>query len=226
LKDYTAALETLKENPLSGGYSSSLHATLGSLEISETLNEAVYLPSIQQYIGQLIVCLKNRFPQSRVLTLLGYLDPRNVEKATPTTVMDLAECFDLEQSKLWSEYLVYRSLASSLKKPEKQSLMEKSMEVVLGPDNQEAMQQSFPLIFDILNHLTVLSASSVRAERLISAMKRIKTAQSNQLKTETLSSLIRVLAEGPPVQDWNPIPAMHMWESSGPSTRRIETSKP
>jgi len=86
VEHYTAALETLKENPLSGGYSSSLHATLGSLEISETLNEAAYLPSIQQYIGQLIVCLKNRFPQSRVLTLLGYLDPRNVEKATPTTV--------------------------------------------------------------------------------------------------------------------------------------------
>jgi len=84
--------------------------------------------------------------------------------------MDLAECFDLDQSKLWSEYLVYRSLASSLEKPEKQSLMEKSMEVVLGPDNQEAMQQSFPLISDILNHLTVLPASSAQAERLFSAM--------------------------------------------------------
>ena len=53
-------------------------------------------------------------------------------------------------------------------------------------------------------------------------MKRIKTAQRNRLNTSTLDHLIRVSMEGPTVQEWDPIPALRIWESWG--NRKLETS--
>lgn len=123
--DYTAALSGLKEDPFSGGYTLSLHTTLADLGISVALNEAEYLPKIKQYIEQLIVNLGNRFPHCRVLTLIGYFDPCNVSQATPAAIMELAECFHIDQVKFWSEYLVYRSLAGSLQPEAGQSAMQK-----------------------------------------------------------------------------------------------------
>ncbi len=67
--------------------------------------------------------------------------------------------------------------------------------------------------------LTTLSDRS--KSRLFSAMKRIKTAQRNRLKTDTLVHLIRVSTEGPSISEWNPISAMKIWQSKGP--RRIST---
>lgn len=200
----------MKEDPFSGGYSLSLHTTLANLGISVALNEADYLPKIKRYIEQLVVNLGNRFPHCRVLTLLGYLDPRNVSQATPAAIMELAECFHVDQAKFWSEYLVYRSLAGSLQPEEGQSVMEKVIQVVLGPDNREAMNASFPLISDVLCRLSVLPATSAQAER-------------NRLKISTLSALIHVSTVGPPLHEWDPTPAMKLWESTG--RRRIETFK-
>ena len=78
------------------------------------------------------------------------------------------------------------------------------------------MAECFPLISGLIRRLSVLLATSAQAERLFSAMKRIKTAQRNCLKITTLSHLIRISTEGPPISEWDPIPAMKLWQGKGP----------
>ena len=84
------------------------------------------------------------------------------------------------------------------------------------------MSALFPLISDLLARLAVLPATSAQVERVFSTMKRIKTAQRNRLNTTTLDHLIRVSMEGPKVEEWDPLPALRLWESWG--NRKIETS--
>ena len=79
VRDYTAALSRLKEDPFSGGYFFTLHTIFASLGISVALTEADFLPKIKRYIEQLVVNQGNHFPHCRALTLLGYLNLRNYE---------------------------------------------------------------------------------------------------------------------------------------------------
>ena len=44
----------------------------------------------------------------------GLLDPRNVEKGTPSLVVELGTLMGMDGLKLWNEFLAYCSLASSL----------------------------------------------------------------------------------------------------------------
>ncbi len=73
------------------------------------------MSNIQNYIETVIKNIRHRFPQPRLVLLLGYLDPRNVHKATPFTIMELGDTFGLDGSKLWQEYLLYKPLALLLK---------------------------------------------------------------------------------------------------------------
>ena len=199
-----------------------LDSLLVSLGITEGFDKSNFVSSIQIYIQTIINNIINRFPQPKVVTLMGYLDPRNVDKATPVVVMELADLFLLDKAKFWQEYLLYKPLAQSIQISEDQTAIEKIVEVVLDPGNGETMAECFPLISDMLSRLSVLPVSSAQAERLFSAMNRIKTAQRNRLKPVTLNHLIRVSTEGPPFTEWDPIPAMKVWESKGP--HKISTS--
>ena len=93
---------------------------------------------------------------------------------------------------------------------------------ILSPAKRETMSSLFPLISDLLARLAVLPAVSAEVERVFSNMKRIKTAQRNRLNTNTLDHLIRISMEGPKVTEWDPFPALRLWESWG--NRRLETS--
>lgn len=133
--------------------------------------------------------------------------------------MELADEFGLDKAKLWQEYLLYRPLAESI--PSGEDGLARVAQIVLDQDNREAMTECFPLISDLICRLCVLTATSAQAERLFSAMKRIKTAQINRLKISTLSHLIRISTEGPPFAEWDPIPAMKLWQAKG--QHRIST---
>ena len=95
---------------------------------------------------------------------------------------------------------------------------------ILGPSSRDTMSALIPLISDILARLAVLPASSAQVERVFSSMKRIKTAQRNCLNTATLDKLIRVSMEGPKVEEWDPFPALRLWERCNWGNRKIETS--
>lgn len=68
-----------------------LTAKLGELEIESPFNQEMFKQQAVMYINTIITNPTNtcRFPQVRTLTLLGYLDPRNVSNATPLALMEL-----------------------------------------------------------------------------------------------------------------------------------------
>ena len=214
-----SALQALKESPLQGGFMLALEDTLKDLEITEDVTHQ-FESTASQYVTAVIDNIRNRFPQAHTLTLLGYLDPRNVSKASPPSINELGNLMGVDGRKLWQEFLAYRCFAKNL--PELS--VEAAVQTIFDPGNKEALTTAYPLISNILAHIAVLPASSAHVERLFSTMKRIKTAQRNRLKTETLDCLIRISSEGPAVQQWNPIPALRKWESWG--KRKLTTSTP
>ena len=222
VRDCKSALGELKEFPLQGGYARELNDVLVSMQISETLQADSFVQQMQSYIGKLIDNLEHRFPQLHLISLFGYLDPRNVHLATPVAINELAEHFELDGAQLWSEYLIFKSFVKNLSVPSEVTPTEAVSSAILGSSNRGTMSTLFPLISDLLARLVVLPASSAHVERVFSSMKRIKTAQRNRLNTSTLDHLIRVSMEGPTVQECDPIPALRIWESWG--NRKLETS--
>ena len=55
------------------------------------------------------------------------------------------------------------------------------------------------------------------------ASTRNKTPIRNRLKTTTLDHLIRIAMTGPPLSDWDAVPALRNWEVMG--KRKITSSK-
>ena len=68
--------------------------------------------------------------------------------------------------------------------------------------------------------LLVLPLSAAQCERAISAQNRFKNCHRASLAPEITESLIRISAEGPPVVDYDPAPAVAAWFSSAKKPRR------
>lgn len=68
--------------------------------------------------------------------------------------------------------------------------------------------------------LLVLPLSAAQCERAISAQNQTKNCHRASLAPETTESLIRISAEGPPVVDYDPAPAVAAWFSSAKKPRR------
>ena len=66
-----------------------------------------------------------------------------------------------------------------------------------------------------------LPFSNGHVERMFSALKIVKTNRRTKLKTSTLSDLLDVKEEGPPLRDFNADKAVRMWWDACKTTRRV-----
>ena len=68
-----------------------------------------------EYLTELLSNIRNRFPHIRLVTLLGYIHPKNVADAGPAQIIELASLLDLDGAAcLWNKFLSYKSFADSL----------------------------------------------------------------------------------------------------------------
>ncbi len=111
-----SALQALKDTPLQGGYMLELEDTLKAVDVANEVTPQFTITA-SQYITAVIDNIRGRFPQAHTLTLLGYLDPRNVAKATPVTINELGGLVAVDGRKLWQEFLSYRSFVKNLSEP-------------------------------------------------------------------------------------------------------------
>ena len=155
--DAKAALHTIKDDPLQGGYMMELTSTMQSIDDVTTLDKATFVKNAKSYVEAVITHLDNRFPEVRTLTLLGYIDPRNLSgsAANPITMLELGEKLQVDGHKLWHEYTGYRSFVKSLTKG---STIHVAVSVMHSPENKEAMALAYPLISSILPRMAVLPA--------------------------------------------------------------------
>ena len=156
-----------------------------------------------------------------MISLLKYFDPRNVEKATLLSMVELGDYLDIDGHKLWLEFSTYRSFVKRLPKP----TIHAAMQAMHRPDVKDTtcMVAAYPLISDIVSRISVLPGSSAEVERVFSTMKRIKTPIRNRLKTSMLDNLIHISMTGPSFTQWDPIPSLRKWEAMG--NRKITTSQ-
>ena len=79
----------------------------------------------------------------------------------------------------------------------------------------ESSQRShWKLILLIVKLLFTLTVSNAKVERLFSLMNRVKTDTRNSLSQHRLSGLLRICMEGLPFSDFDPVPAMVLWNDS------------
>lgn len=219
VQDTIASLKSLQENVFSSSYMSTLDVTLQSMEVTDNLDKSHIDNIAKEYISKLITNLQERFPEVHLLSLLGYFDPRNVEKATLLSMLELGEYLGIDGHQLWLEFSTYKIFVKRLP----QQSIHSAMQAMYTPDVKDNMIVAYPLISDILARISVLPGSSAEAERVFSTMKRIKTPIRNRLKTSTVDNLVRISMVGPSISEWDPIPSLRKWERMG--KRKITSSQ-
>ena len=77
----------------------------------------------------------------------------------------------------------------------------------------------FQNIFSLINLIQTMSPSSAEAERGFSQMKLIKTSLRSRLSQDTLNSLMGIKLLSEPLETFDPLPAIHLWNS--PNARAV-----
>ena len=62
--------------------------------------------------------------------------------------------------------------------------------------------------------LLSIPISNAKVERMFSLMNRVKTDSQAALSEHTLNNLVRIRMEGPPLEEFDPTPAIQLWASS------------
>ena len=90
---------------------------------------------------------------------------------------------------------------------------EKSMrEMISILTTDTSIQSLYPNLSKLASIAAIIPVSTAECERSFSAMKRIKTALRNRLKTTTLDCLMRVSIEGPFLSEFNFERAADIWQ--------------
>ena len=78
----------------------------------------------------------------------------------------------------------------------------------------------YPIILALVDVILAMPASSAICEQGFSLMKQIKSDWRSSLGKESLVDLMRVLIHSPVIEDFNPVPAVHLWLEGGQRNRR------
>ena len=162
VQDTIEALKRLQSEVFSGGHMSALDDTLESMQVTDIVNQGRIETVAEKYISSLVSNLQERFPHVHLISLLGYFDPRNAEKATLLSMLELGDYLDIDGHKLWMEFSTYRSFVKRLPSPTIQA----AMHAMHGPDVKDTVGAAYPLISNILARISVLPGSSAEAERV------------------------------------------------------------
>ena len=112
----------------------ALEATLESVEVANT--DTWHIQTVaNQYIAALVYNLECPFPQKRLVSLLGYFDPRNVKKATLASMLELGDFLKIDGHRQWIELCTYQSFVERLPQP----CVIPAMQAMYTSDNRETM---------------------------------------------------------------------------------------
>ncbi|XP_070554930.1 uncharacterized protein [Ptychodera flava] len=75
-------------------------------------------------------------------------------------------------------------------------------------------------ILDLIDLVLSLPASSAECEWGFSIMKLTKTDYRNKLSSQSMTEIMRIKLHSPRIEDFDPTPAIHMWNSGSNRQRR------
>ena len=79
----------------------------------------------------------------------------------------------------------------------------------------------WPNVLQLSELLFSLPFSNAHVEIIFSTLKVIKTERRTQLKRQTLSDLLEIQVEGPPLAEFSPNEAVNLWWEDCQTTRRV-----
>ena len=104
VEEKLSVLEALQSNIYCGGY--MLTVVDQYPEELAAVKETNFDRKAVHYLQELLSSIRNRFPQIRLVTLLGYLHPRHVTEATPALIFELASTLSLNGAHLWNKFVI------------------------------------------------------------------------------------------------------------------------
>ena len=96
----------------------------------------------------------------------------------------------------------------------------KHREVVKALCSDSALASIYPNMSVMANICRVVPIHSADVERTFSQLKLIKTSIRNRMNEQTLDSLLRIVIEGPPLQDFPVAEAVALWAKK--KNRRLQ----
>lgn len=88
------------------------------------------------------------------------------------------------------------------------------------PTINQQFGASCPAVLSLVDLLLTLPASSLEAERGFSHLKVVKTDLRSRMTT-SLTDQLMVVLQSPTIQDFDPVPAIHLWNEGGIHSRRV-----
>ena len=79
------------------------------------------------------------------------------------------------------------------------------------------------MVLLLIEHLLSIPISNTKVERMFSLMNHVKTDFQASLSENTLNHLIRIQMEGPPLDEFDPTPAIQLWAMG--ATRRLNQTE-
>ena len=86
----------------------------------------------------------------------------------------------------------------------------------------EPYNMEYKDILHLVELMLAIPISSAECERVISAQNRIKTNSRSSLSASILSHLIRISKHGPSIEQYDPLPAIQKWLTSGQRPRNCK----
>ena len=91
-----------------------------------------------------------------------------------------------------------------------------SMHAVLSKlSTNSTMHQMYPELTKLAQICLIIPVSTADCERGFSAMARVKTKLRNQMKNSTLNHSLRILIEGPPIEEFDFEKVLNTWKEHG-----------
>ena len=81
--------------------------------------------------------------------------------------------------------------------------------------SKEPYKSDLKDILHLVKILLVLPISAAGCERMVSSQNRIKSSVRASLKTSSLEGLIRISAQGPSLEEFDPLPSVNRWFARG-----------
>ena len=88
------------------------------------------------------------------------------------------------------------------------------------PSINKRHRDQYPNILNLIDIILTLPASTADCERGFNFMKMIKSDWRSKLRADRLTDLMRILLDSPDIGEYDPTPAVNLWNASSERVRR------
>ena len=177
-----------------------------------------FLNQIQKpFIQKLCDNLQQRFPDVELLDAFSIFDP---SKLPPTYDIAVRTRYGMERVNVLADHFISLDPQAltldwqSFRVYMMQSCREMTMKQVLCTlATSSSLGSAYPQLLKLAQICLVVPVSTADCERGFSAMVRVKSKLRNQMSNKTLNQCLRILIEGPEIENFDFVKSLDSWKN-------------